>query len=290
MFSTLPKIMKDSFHIVRKNKLVVLLLMTLHLVFIAGLGVMTFMYVVTLTTSYQAIGEQLALTTQSAQDLEKYAQGFDVEGTNDPRDAVEAGETIKNAKQGLEEARKKMTQGTMKLLALLGLFYILIAGVSWSLTHKILRKKSFSESWTYFKKFIAVALPSTIIVLSIVYYVSTEANKQLFLNKPANEYVAGTLFILLLITLYLMYFFYTHLGKKIDGTWVHKTIMKSVKKFPYSMAVLVISLILVFIPYAIVDWTMDSDFHPLLVILSFILAPLFIVYARIFYYNALHNL
>lgn len=290
MFSKLPQTVRESYTIMWKNKLIVFLLMILHIIFILGLGVMTFHYVVTLTTSYQEVGEYLAQTTQSAQDLEGYAQQFDVENKNDPANALEAGRTIEAAKLGLQETRKTITQGTFKLLTLFGTFYILIAGLSWSLTHKIIKKEKMKGMRNYFKKFVMISLPSITIVLSILYYVSSEANKQLFLHKPANEYLVGVLFIFLLGVLYLMYFFYTHIGKKMDKQWLKLVMKKSVKHSPYSGVVLFLSLIIVSFPYVVLDWMMDNDSHQTLILLSFLLTSLFVVYGRIFYYKALHTL
>ncbi len=256
--------LKETFSLVKSNKLLILALFILQIIFFSILTVVQINYNVVIAGNLESMSQffdNLDLDDETV--AEKMLQKEDILDTSQ----------LYTNYEGIVETLKKLVIITFLIFAILN-------GINWAFTDKLIARKSTKEFFLYLWKFILLTLLyGTVILVFLLFFIKISFADLMVESSSGFGYIA---FVLAFIVLYFMFISFALVGRTELKDVFRKTFSIGFKKAHIIFLTYLINVAVVYLLFFLLYFAVDMAFWLVLLItilffFSFILARIFLL-------------
>jgi hypothetical protein len=260
--------LKNTYRAIKKHKLIFLLLIFLQIVFIVILSTVSYKYQIKVLEDARGI-------------MEPIEQG------NYNASSIEQGQPFSPNTLEIYKSYQSLAKNILYLSIWFLCLFVIFNGALWILSHHILEEKIKNFLNAYLK--IIVSFIVFIIPFFIAAYFFLKSLLKMDLPLEAiSKYIQGTSYLLILFYFFLIVafaFIFTKSWKEFLKSWFKVAI----KNIHYSLLVLLINLVLIFVSLFLVSLYLNDETFFLMMLFSIILLVLLVV-TRIFWIACLKEI
>ncbi len=257
------KSLKETFSLIRKHKLLILVLFLLQILFFSVLTFTQINYQVAIATNLQSMSQSL---DNLALDDETIAQKISEKG-----DILDI--------SGIYASYDKIMETLRILIIVSFLIFAVMNGINWAFTDNLIKKKSIKQFFTYLWKFILLALLYGVVILTLLFLFIRTAF--MGLETGDNPVFIALLLILGLVAFYFMFISFALIGKANLKDIFKKTFKIGIKKAHVILLAYMMNLAVIVLFFYLLYLIIEVNF-----VLFFIVTLLFFfifVLTRIFF-------